>query len=484
MTAERFFGGRHIDISAVFEAYQDLPAVVRPGERPLVYTFGEVACRLAAMRRVFKELGVSPGDRVALYMENDPLHFLIFFLSWVDGFWFLPLDPRKPFEEAAADASPDVVIGPLSLSGKRKPVVIPPEALAIDEALPGEGIPQFPPVNLSQPCSLVFTSGSTGRPRGVVHTTGNHVYSAAGVISFFRLGHEDRWLVSLPLNHVGGLSIFTRTFLSGSVSVFPASRHAVDKAVLGGHANFISMVPTQLIRFMSSDALTAALARMRAILLGGSSVPGWVIERALDLSLPIVPSYGLTESCSLVTAVPLGSKAHDYKTAGKMLPYRKLALDGKGRVLLGGKTRFAFCLEEGETVFPPADDLFVTSDLGHVDERGNWVISGRADEVFISGGENINPFEIETHLTAIDGIDAAVVVPVPDQEFGHVPWAFIFSSSEKVPEDIAGYLKRSLPSFKVPKKMIFMAPGRVGTGLKADRAALKRKAAEMAGKST
>ena len=482
MKPERFIVRGHLDINAVFEAYRDRPAVVRLGQDALLYTFGDVARRLAAMRVKFKDLGISPGNRVAVYMENDPIHFLVFFLSWIDGFLFVPLNPRMPFETAVADASPDVVIGENLLSGKNKPVVISPDALMREDATPvGDYLP-FLPINLSQACSLIYTSGSTGSPRGVVHTTGNHVYSAAGVISFFGLSTEDRWLISLPLNHVGGLSIFTRTFLSGGAAVFPESRQAVDSALAGGHADFISMVPTQLIRFMSSGTLHDALARMRAILVGGSSIPEWVIDRALDLSLPIVPSYGSTESCSLVTAVPPGSHRADYKTSGKVLPYRKLATDGEGRILLGGKTRFAFCYEGGEKVFPPEGDWFATSDLGRVDDRGNWIITGRADGVFISGGENINPFEIEKHLTAIAGIDAAVVVPVPDQEFGQVPWAFIACSAPMAPVDIAGCLKTVLPPFKVPKRFIFIDFDRAATGIKADRDSLQKKAADMAEK--
>ena len=484
MKPERFIVRGHLDINAVFEAHRDRPAVVRLGPNGLVYTFDDVACRLAAMRMKFKDLGLSLGSRVAVYMENDSIHFLVFFLSWIEGWIFIPLNPRMPFEAAVADTSPDVVIGGSLLTGKTKPVVISPYLLMKEEASPLSDYLPFPPVDLSQACSLVYTSGSTGNPTGVVHTTGSHVYSAAGVISFFGISAGDRWLVSLPLNHVGGLSIFTRTFLSGGAAVFPESRQAVGSALAGGHADFISMVPTQLIRFMSSGALHGALSRMRAILLGGSSVPEWVIDRALDLSLPIVPSYGSTESCSLVTAVPPGSARAVYKTSGKVLPYRKLAADGEGRILLGGKTRFAFCFEGGEKVFPPEGDWFATSDLGRVDEYGNWIITGRADEVFISGGENINPFEIEKHLTAIDGIDAAVVVPVPEPEFGQVPWAFIFSSGAMGPGDITAYLKTSLPSFKVPKKIIFLESGRAKTGLKADRALLKRKATEMAEKRT
>lgn len=154
-----------------------------------------------------------------------------------------------------------------------------PLFISTDDLLPDVGAGKecsldFPEVDLDQECFLVFTSGSSGRPKGVVHSIGNRVYSAAGVISFFGLSTKDRWLVSLPLNHVGGLSIFGRTFLSGAAAVFPESRHALEKAVLENAAGFVSVVATQLIRLMKRNDTIDALSNMRGILLGGLSVPG------------------------------------------------------------------------------------------------------------------------------------------------------------------------------------------------------------------
>lgn len=495
MTAESFITDNRLDINAVFEKYRDRPAIIRHGETPETDTFGDVARQLAALRRRFNVLGVSPGSRVALYMENNPLHFLLFFLAWTGDYVFVPMNVRIPFEAAMKESRPDVVVKaggpPVSFTPNPKAngqaLFLTADSLLCDMRAEAGGRPIFADPDLARECSLVHTSGSSGRPMGVVHTIGNHVYSAAGAISFFGLTPEDRWLVSLPLNHVGGLSIFTRTFLSGGAAVFPESRQNMDQAVAARAAGFISVVPTQLIRLMASAQAADALSSMRAILMGGAPSPEWLIDKALDLSLPIVPSYGLTESCSLVTAVPKGSDRGDYKTAGKLLPHRALALDKEGRIRLGGKTRFAYYVAGKRKIFPFESGWFTTSDLGRTDEAGNWIIRGRADEIFISGGENINPFEIEAYLTAIEGIDAAVVVPAPHPEFGMVPWAFVASSGKIDEARLQALLKKDLPVFKIPKRIIAMGrnaamgPNGTGAGIKADRAYFKQVAARMAG---
>ncbi len=483
--AEDFIKDGRLDVSAVFSAYRHLPAIVAVGQEPAIYTFEEIARRIQWIGRRFDQLGMAPGSRVAVYLPDSPLHFLIFFLSWIRKDLFVPLNVQVPLEEAIRESSPDAVIGPDWL-GDRKflegaPQFISADSLFQDMRMEKAYCFDFPEVELDRECSMVFTSGSTGRPKGVVHTVGNHVYSAAGVISFFGLTPDVRWLVSLPLYHVGGLSIFVRTFLSGGAAVFPQTRQAVIETLAEKKANFISVVPTQLIRFMASPGIPETLSHVRGILLGGSPVPGWVIDEALDLSLPIIPSYGSTESCSLVTAVAPGADRAAYKTAGKLLPYRKLATGEDGRIRLGGKTRFAYYLENETPVFPFESGWFATSDLGEADADGNWRIFGRADDIFISGGENINPFEIERHLMAINGIDAAVVVPVPHPEFGLVPWAFVSSPHAPDPADIVSELRKTLPGFKVPKKILLMNPADTAAGIKTDRAFLKQKALQMAG---
>ncbi len=538
----RFMKDGKIDIAAVFAEHRDRPAVIHLSGHcgsgrgfQSCYTYGDVFYILQALDSALCRQGVSAGSRLALYADNRPLHYFLFFLAWIRGDLFVPLDFQSPVDrvlssvwdgfgtasgtQAGTDASTDqesfaLIIGKKDVrsdknahavssefadqdkvSGRNvrtkripKSIVDADDLLrAVHETREKDGLspeplrPAFHPVDMNRECSLLYTSGSTGRPLGVIHSVGNHAYSAAGVISFLGLEPGSRWLVSLPLNHVGGLSIFTRMFLSGGAVVFPESRRAVESALQGCTADCVSVVPTQLIRFMASDQTIKALASMRSVLLGGAAPPAWAIMRALDLCIPIVPSYGSTESCSLITAVAPGSPRDAYKTGGKVLPHRQLSTDAAGRIRLSGETRFCVYLEGNRRIRPFEDGWFTTSDLGVEDEYGNWHIHGRADEVFISGGENINPFEIEQSISSIGGIDSAVVVPAPHKAFGFVPWAFVAGPAVPDPETIAAQLRKLLPAYKVPKQILFMEPGEAAKGIKVDRAYFKKKAADMAG---
>lgn len=481
-----FVSKDRLDIRSLFAAYHDYPAIVRHADSPQTYTFGDVARHLAGMARIFDQAGIAPGSRVAVYAENSPLHFLLFFLCWIRGDIFFPLDWKSPMDAVLENADPDVLIArDQDLPEKRgRPIRIAVDAI-MDAGFTNNSPetpddPDFPWVDTGRECSLVFTSGSTGPPAGVVHTVANHVYSASGVISAFGLMPGQRWLVSLPLNHVGGLSIFTRMLLSGGTAVFPESLRHVEKALSKNAADFVSVVPTQLIRYMESPKTVRALAAMRVVLMGGAAAPGWVVDRALDQSIPVVPSYGSTESCSLVTAVLPGSARRAYKTAGKPLPHRKLAVDERGRILISGETRFACFMRGGKKEYPFENGWYKTSDLGKKDASGNWIITGRADEIFISGGENINPFEIEESLMAINGIDTAVVVPAPHPEFGSVPWAFVSPRETLTAGEIVFQLKKTLPPFKIPKKILFFDPNETTAGIKPDRARFRKKAQDMA----
>ena len=301
---------------------------------------------------------------------------------------------------------------------------------------------------------MIFTSGSTGKPRGLVHTVGNYVYSALGTNEFIGLASSDRWLISLPLFHVGGALIWVRTLLAGGASILPGSFKNIGETITLHRPSVLSLVPAQLIRLLDDPEATAVCKSCRAILLGGAPSPAWLIAQALDLGLPIIPTYGSTEACAQVTGVALNSPRDAYATAGRPLAYRDVRIAADGSILLGGKTVFKRYLEDKKPDHIRADGYFKTADAGRLDDDGNLVCLGRTDGAFISGGENIHPFEIENHLLALENIAEAFVVPVDHREFGKVPWAFVATEVPLNEELIIAALKRSLPGYKIPKRII------------------------------
>ncbi len=275
------------------------------------------------------------------------------------------------------------------------------------------------------PCAGVLTSGSTGRPRVAVHSYANHVRSAEGSATLLPLAPGDRYLLSLPLNHVGGLAIIVRCLTGGAAMVLGGRAEDADFLERLG-VTHVSMVETQLRRLL--DAGRPIPERLRCALLGGGPVAPELVSRAAQQGLPCCVSYGLTEMASqVVTHTPAGEAV--------VLPHRECRLGADGEILVRGGTLFLGYLAEGR-LRPATDEAgwFHTRDLGRW-RAGRLELLGRKDNQFISGGENVQPEAIERVLREHPGISEAVVVPRSDPDLGQRPVAFL--EGDAIPADTA-----------------------------------------------
>nr|MBA3637439.1 AMP-binding protein [Rubrobacteraceae bacterium] len=281
----------------------------------------------------------------------------------------------------------------------------------------------------------------------------------------------DRWLHSLPLYHVGGLSILFRCLLAGATVALPQHETPLGEAIAGLGATHVSLVSTQLSRLLRG---AADLTALEAVLMGGGPVPHSLVDAAFSRGLPVHTSYGLTEMASQVTTTPPGASLEELRTAGRVLPNREVSISVRGEILVRGETLFAGYVEGGGLDRPlDAGRWFHTGDLGELDESGYLRVRGRLDNLFISGGENVQPEEIEEALCRLEGVDEAVVVPVPDEEFGARPVAFVRTDGGV--RDLSRELEPVLPQFKIPISF-HPWPEEARRGMKADRAALLERA--------
>jgi len=193
------------------------------------------------------------------------------------------------------------------------------DTLLMDDALgePEDGAAAAIPMD--RLFTVVHTSGSAGRPKAIAHTVGNHVWSARGVIEALALGPDGRWLLDLPLYHVGGLGVVMRCVLAGAAIALP-DRTLADPigALRPTHA---SLVATQLRRLLEAGA---DLTSLSAVLLGGSVIPPDVLDTAVARASSVVVSYGMTEMTSTITATALGADRTALATSGRPLGYRAL----------------------------------------------------------------------------------------------------------------------------------------------------------------
>ncbi|MGH3145297.1 MAG: o-succinylbenzoate--CoA ligase [Rubrobacter sp.] len=443
-------------------------------------SYAELDRRVSVAAYRLGELGLGAGRRTALYLPKDESYLVLLLALVRAGGVACPLSTRIPPESIVpllrrAACSALVSDDERAIEVAESVRKLEPETL-VESMQDSSRLPETRKIPLDRPSTIVFTSGSTGVPKAALHTFGNHYYSALGSNANIALSRGDRWLHSLPLYHVGGLSILFRCLLAGATVALPQPGRSPGDAIAALGATHVSLVPTQLLRLLREDA---ALDGVRAILLGGGPIPAYLVDEALARGLPIHTSYGLTEMASQVTTTPQGAAPEELSTAGRVLPHRGVIVSGRGEILVRGETLFAGYVE-GEVVDRPLDACgwFHTGDLGDLDEGGYLRVRGREDNTFFSGGENVQPEEIEEALCRIEGVEEAVVVPVEDEEFGQRPVAFVrVAGGTPEPEALSRALGASLARFKIP--VSFHAWPDDARGMKVDRTAFGERARRL-----
>ena len=420
---------------------------------------------------------LEPGSRVALYLPKDERYVALVLALIRAGHIACPVSDRLP-PRGVARLLGKVACSALISEDEELLQTAGPDILrSAPETLLREGEQRAEPADIPQerPVTIIFTSGSTGVPKAALHTFGNHYHSALGSNANIALRPCDRWLHSLPLYHVGGLSILFRCLLAGATVALPLPGTSLGESIASLGATHVSLVSTQLSKLLRESA---DLGGLEAVLMGGGPVPPSLVGEALARGLPLHTSYGLTEMASQVTTTPRDASIEELRTAGRVLPHREVSISENGEILVRGETLFAG-YAEGEKLDRPVDaeDWFHTRDLGELDESGYLRVGGRMDNLFISGGENVQPEEIEDALCRLEGVDEAVVVPVSDEEFGARPVAFV-RVNDAEPRDLARALEPFLPRFKIPISF-HPWPEEAPRGMKADRAALGERARRL-----
>ena len=308
--------------------------------------------------------------------------------------------------------------------------------------------------------SIVFTSGSTGTPKAVVHTHRQHLSSAQGLLAEFRFNHQDTWLLSLPLYHVSGLAIVYRWLFAGATLKVGGGNLAED--IVGvSHA---SLVATQLKRLLDEQVELS----LSHVLLGGSHVAHELALRATQQGIETWLGYGMTEAASTVTAKQIDSISN----AGHLLQNRDIKLVDE-RIYIGGQTLAAGYFKQGlVTSLVNESGWFDSKDLGEW-QGDELKIIGRADNQFISGGENVHCEEIEAVLNQIESISQSIVVPVEDVEFGHRSVAVIQTDLLLDKAQYEQHLQTKLEKFKWPVAYYAMPQTLLNEGIKISRKAVK-----------
>jgi O-succinylbenzoic acid--CoA ligase len=327
--------------------------------------------------------------------------------------------------------------------------------------------------------TILRTSGSSSKPKSVLHSLDQHLANARGVVSHLSFDASSRWLLSLPLYHVGGLGIFVRALVSGASVRVPTADQSVEQCIREGSATHVSLVATQLARLMRKPDNLPALRKLKAIVLGGGPAPRALIAHAIQENLSLVTSYGSTEMASQITATRLGDSAQGLLSSGSPLPGRELHIAPGGEICVKGPMLFSGYLD-GEDLRSARDEAgwFHTGDRGTLDEHGQLHVQGRLDNMMISGGENIHPEEIEAALLEHPQVEMAMVVPVSHIDFGQRPAAFVktYDDSPHSSDALRGHLAEHLAKFKIPTHFLPWPSDVPMHGIKVSRAWFKERA--------
>ena len=378
-----------------------------------VVTYQELNKRIAFFSTyLINTFSFNRSSPVTILMK-DPVDIIVCFFSLIRiGVSVLILDPKSPSSKVS-----DV------MKQANSQILIKEVTYKEDVAVQNEPI-----LTLNQWVHVVPTSGSSGRPKLVVLSLGNYMAHVEGSQQQIPVLKTSVWHLVLPLSHVSGMSIVFRTVLNGG---------AISLEGSSAGPTHISLVETQFHRYAKEHL--PFLKDISYILIGGSRVSDSVLEfsRIHNFESHIFPTYGMSELCSQIA------------TRDVVLPHLTVKIKN-GKVHVKGDSLFQGYLESSQCVLQLDEEGFYdTGDCGEIENRSLRVL-GRSDRMFISGGENIYPEEIEQALRSLPYIQEAFVISVPDDVFQEKPIGFIKPFIKDF-DVLKSDLNSLLSSYKIPK---------------------------------
>lgn len=400
------------------------PAVV---EAASSLSYAELDVRASATARRLAALDVGAGDRVATTLRAGIEFAVLLHALPRLGAVLVPIGERLTPAERRWQ---------IEESGARLLVEEPPGGAEADVDLRPEPDP-------AAPHTLLYTSGTTARPKPVLLTWSN--FRASALASAWNLGVDpaERWLCCLPVHHAGGLSILIRSALYRTTAVVHPGfdEERVLAALSAGEATLVSLVAT-MVRRLAAAGLERP-PRLRAALVGGGPVPREVLEWGAARGVPLVQTYGMTETASQIATASVADALDVPGAAGRPLPGVEVRVDGRREILVRGPMVAAGARAP--------DGWLHTGDLGRLDADGLLWVEGRLADVIVTGGENVSAQEVEEALTGHPAVLDAGVSGRPDPEWGEAVVAFVVLARDVGEEELIEFCRGRIASFKVPK---------------------------------
>jgi fatty-acyl-CoA synthase len=425
-------------------------------------TYAELDRRSDALAATLLARGLVRGDRVATLTGNSPEHVVVFFACAKAGFVLLPLNWRLAAPELRfqlEDAEPSAFLveseyeALAAATGHGFEPLAPPD--------PRDAAPVSAEIAGDDPLLLIYTSGTTGRPKGALLTHANCFWTNLSFDLATGLTGDDVVLQVLPQFHCGGWNVqpLLAWWKGAKVVLERAFEPARVLSLLAQKRVTTLMGVPAIYLFLSHEPAFAEadLSSLRLAVVGGAPMPEELIRVWQARGIEIVQGYGLTEAAPNVLCLPPEDAMRKMGSAGKPYPYVEVRLGAESELLVRGPNVFPGYWRNTEaTAAVLRDGWLHTGDAAEVDDEGCYRIRGRLKDMYISGGENVYPAEVEGVLHDHPAVADAAVLGVADERWGEVGVAFVVAKERLSEKALVEHCRDRLARYKVPKRVRFV----------------------------
>lgn len=452
------------------------------------------------------ERGCTPSDRVAILAENSLEHFILFSACQKTGLAIVPLNYRlaaKELQYQLADCTPSVVLAANPYLTQLKDVPYTATTLPHDVATLGTQLytqkdeifafESYTGIRPDDPIFILYTSGTTGQPKGVLYTHGMLFWNAVNTITRLDITSADRSVTVMPLFHTGGLNVVPTPFLFHGAYVCLAPKFDADAIVQSlarERATLFVAVPTMLQMMAVSNAIHQAdLGSLRYFVVGGEPMPLPLIDFWNGRGIPVRQGFGMTEAGPSLTSLHQDDAVRKMGSIGTpnfFVDVRIVDEEGcdlpagqAGEMLIKGPSVTpGYWHKPAETQAAIVDGWLHTGDVVLRDDEGYLFVVDRKKNMYISGGENVYPAEVEKLLATHPAIQEVAIVGVPDAKWGEVGKAFIVCKQgvSTTEQALVHFCGAALARYKIPRRWTFVAALPKTDSGKLDRKALRQMA--------
>ncbi|GEK85203.1 class I adenylate-forming enzyme family protein [Microbacterium aerolatum] len=485
------------------------PGKIAIDDRGVALDYATLAARAERLAQRLKDAGYGPGQRIATVSGNSSDHVVAFFACAFLGIAFIPLSWRlTPTElaELIRRSAPELVLvedehvalagAALRTLGDDAPAYVFLGVTGVETSVPpAAGAVASRAVHDDDPLLVIYTSGSEAAPKGVVLTHANCFWTNMALSQTMPMIQTDVVLAMLPQYHVAAWNVQPLlAWWSGATVVLERSFQPgrVLQLICERRVTTMMGVPTQYRMLMETPGWADAdLSSLRHVLVGGATMPVDLVEAWAARGVALTQGYGLTEAGPNVLALPAAELAAHPGTVGRPYPSvdvcivdvasgLPLAGAATGELWVRGPGTFAEYLDDPDaTARARSQGWLRTGDLAHRDGDGIYRIVDRLKEIYVSGGENVAPAEVEQALGEHPLVRSVAVVGAPDRVWGERGVAFVVARDALSADELLAFARERLAAFKLPAHVVFLDELPRSTIEKVARARLRAMAAQL-----